>query len=44
MYTTDHFNDDDTVDDIRYDSESIENLGGDTNGKGYSVHMWSNKG
>ena len=44
VYTTDHFNDDDTVDDIRYDSESIENLGGDTNGKGYSVHMWSNKG
>ena len=44
VYTTDHFNDDDTVDDIRYDSESIENMGGDTNGKGYSVYMWSNKG
>ena len=42
VYTTDHFNDDNTVDDIRYDSESIENMGGDTNGKGYSVHMWSN--
>ena len=44
VYTTDHFNDDDTVDDIRYDGESIENMGGDTNGKGYSVYMWSNKG
>ena len=42
VYTTDHFNDDDTVDDIRYDSESIENMGGDTNGKGYSVHIWKN--
>ena len=44
VYTTDHFNDDNTVDDIRYDGESIENMGGDTNGKGYSVYMWSNKG
>ena len=42
VYTTDHFNDDDTVDDIRYDGESIENMGGDTNGKGYSVHIWKN--
>jgi hypothetical protein len=40
--TTEHFNGDDTVENIIYDGESIENLGGDTNGKGYSVHIWKN--
>ena len=40
--TTEHFNGDDTVDEITYDDESIENLGGDTNGKGYSVQIWKN--
>jgi len=42
--STEYFNGDDTVETITYDGEEIENMGGDTNGKGYSVHMWSNKG
>ena len=35
-------NGDDTVVDIMYDGESVDNQGGDTNGKGYHVHVWSN--
>jgi len=36
-------NGEDIVDGLLYDDEDIENQGGDTNGKGYSAHLWSNK-
>ena len=42
--STEYFNGDDTVEGITYDGEEVENSGAETNGKGYSVHMWSNKG
>ena len=35
-------NGDDAVVDVMYDGESLDNNGGDTNGKGYSVYLWSN--
>ena len=35
-------NGDDTVVDVMYDGESLDNQGGDTNGKGYTVSFWSN--
>lgn len=35
-------NGDDAVVDVMYDGESLDNQGGDTNGKGYSVYLWSN--
>jgi hypothetical protein len=42
VYSTEHFNGDDTIDNIEYNGESLENQGGDTNGKGYTVSTWSN--
>lgn len=42
VFTEEFPNGEDIVTDLQYDGESIENQGGDTNGKGYSVHMWSN--
>lgn len=42
IYTTEYFNGDDTVESISYDGEDVDNQGGDTNGKGYSVHLWKN--
>jgi len=42
IYTTEYFNGDDTITSITYDGVEIDNSGGDTNGKGYSVHMWHN--
>lgn len=42
FHTIEYANGDDTVEDITYDGESIENDGAETNGKGYSVHMWKN--
>ena len=35
-------NGEDIVDGIQYDGVDIENMGGDTNGKGYSAHLWKN--
>lgn len=40
--TEEYPNGDDVITDVQYDGESIDNQGGDTNGKGYSVHFWSN--
>ena len=40
--STEYYNGDDTVEDIEYDGEDIENFGAETNGKGYSVSMWKN--
>ena len=42
FYTIEYANGDDTVVNIEYDGQEIDNDGGDTNGKGYSVHMWKN--
>ena len=42
VFTEEFPNGEDIVTDLQYDSESVENMGGDTNGKGYSVHLWAN--
>lgn len=42
IYTTEYPNGDDIVSIIEYDGIEVENGGGDTNGKGYSVHLWKN--
>ena len=42
VFTEEFPNGEDIVTDLQYDGESIENMGGDTNGKGYSVHLWAN--
>ena len=36
-------NGEDIVDGIQYDGVDIDNMGGDTNGKGYSAYLWTNK-
>jgi len=42
IYTTEYLNGDDTVQNIEYDGNEIDNGGGDTTGKGYSFHVWKN--
>lgn len=42
IYTLEYLNGDDTVQNIEYDGKEVENAGGDTNGKGYSFHVWKN--
>jgi len=42
IYTHEYLNGDDTVTSIEYDGKDIDNNGGDTNGKGYSFHVWKN--
>jgi hypothetical protein len=42
IYTSEYLNGDDTVQSIEYEGTEIDNSGGDTNGKGYSFHVWSN--
>ena len=42
IYTSEYLNGDDTISSIEYDGVEIDNSGGDTNGKGYSVHVWKN--
>ena len=42
VYTTEYLNGEDTVTSIEYDGVEIDNAGGDTNGKGYSAHVWKN--
>ena len=42
VYTTEFLNGEDTVTNIEYDGDEVENEGGDTNGKGYSAHVWKN--
>ena len=42
IYTSEYLNGDDTVGSIEYDGEEVDNSGGDTNGKGYSFHVWKN--
>jgi len=43
IYTLEYANGDDTVSNIEYDGVDVDNVGGDTNGKGYSAHVWENK-
>ena len=42
IYTIEYLNGEDTVTSIEYDGVEIDNGGGDTNGKGYSAHVWKN--
>jgi hypothetical protein len=42
IYTSEYLNGDDTIQSVEYDGNEIDNQGGDTNGKGYSFHVWSN--
>ena len=35
-------NGEDVIDGVLYDGVDVENNGGDTNGKGYSAHVWKN--
>ena len=41
VYTTEYLNGEDTVTSIEYNEVDVDNGGGDTNGKGYSAHVWS---
>ena len=40
---TEYPNGEDVVTSVEYDGVEVDNNGGDTNGKGYSAHLWSNK-
>ena len=40
VYTTEYLNGEDTITGIEYEGVEIDNNGGDTNGKGYSVSVW----
>jgi len=42
IYINEFPNGEDVVTSIEYNGEDVDNQGGDTNGKGYSVHFWSN--
>ena len=42
VHTTEYLNGEDTVTSIEYNGEDVDNAGGDTNGKGYSAHVWKN--
>ena len=42
VYTEEFPNGEDIVVNVTYDGTDIDNQGGDTNGKGYSVHLWTN--
>ena len=39
---TEYPNGEDIVTVVEYDGQNIDNNGGDTNGKGYSAHLWKN--
>ena len=42
FYITEYPNGEDIIDSISYDGEELDNNGGDTNGKGYYGHVWTN--
>lgn len=42
IYTSEYLNGDDTISSVTYDGDDVDNSGGDTTGKGYSVHVWKN--
>ena len=41
VYCNEYPNGEDIVDGMEYDGVDLDNQGGDTNGKGYSAHVWS---
>ncbi len=41
VYTVEYLNGEDTVTSVEYDGVEVDNDGGDTNGKGYSAHVWA---
>lgn len=43
VFCEEYPNGEDIVTNITYDGRDIENQGGDTSGKGYSVHLWTNE-
>jgi len=42
IYTSEFWNGEDIVTSMEYNGEDLENMGGDTNGKGCSAHLWKN--
>ena len=42
IHTVEYLNGEDTITDIHYDGEEVDNMGGDTNGKGYYADVWEN--
>lgn len=42
LVVTEYPNGEDVVTSIEYDGVEVDNQGGDTNGKGYSAHLWKN--
>lgn len=42
IYTMEYWNGDDTIVNVEYKGEDIDNNGGDTNGKGTSAYFWRN--
>ena len=42
FYISEYPNGEDIIDSVSYDGEELDNAGGDTNGKGYYGHVWSN--
>ena len=41
IYTTEYLNGEDTITEVEYDGEPVDNMGGDTNGKGYYASVWA---
>jgi len=42
IHTTEYLNGEDTITEVHYDGVEIDNMGGDTNGKGYYAAVWAN--
>ena len=42
FYCSEYDNGEETITEVEYDGITIDNQGGDTNGKGYSAHVWKN--
>jgi len=43
FYTTEYLNGEDIITHVCYNGVDVENIGGDTNGKGYYASVWSNE-
>ena len=42
IHTTEYLNGEDTITEVHYDGVEVDNMGGDTNGKGYYAAVWAN--
>jgi len=42
IYTVEYMNGEDTITEVHYDGVEVDNMGGDTNGKGYYAAVWEN--